>query len=89
MNLASRLAKHTGEDKYVDTVEELWDWLSDADLIDSDSGAVYGGVTVPYECEVDKFQVSSSAAILTYTAAAMYNHVRKTSPARALCRRSH
>ncbi|KAG9253004.1 family 76 glycoside hydrolase [Emericellopsis atlantica] len=74
-NLAARLALHTGDDKYVDTVEELWDWLSESDLIDADSGAVYDGVTIRsgQECDPDASQVSGNAAILTYTAAVMYN----------------
>ncbi|KAI6781196.1 glycoside hydrolase family 76 [Emericellopsis cladophorae] len=74
-NLAARLALHTGDDKYVDTVEELWDWLSESDLIDADSGAVYDGIVISNDdCDADALQVSHNAAILTYTAAVMYNH---------------
>lgn len=79
MNLGARLARFTGEKKYTETVDELWDWLIDTGLIDEDTYTVYGGAETSDNCtEIDKVSFSDAASMISYTAAVMYNYVSRT-----------
>ena len=83
-NLASRLAKYTGNQVYADAAERTWDWMSNIGLI---SNGFHGNISVPHEryaifdgtndvincTEVDYTQWSYNAGIMLLGAANMYN----------------
>ena len=77
MNLGARLARHTGNETYSDTVSELWDWMEEIGLMeDQPDFSVYSGTQVRgSKCsDVDKMEWSDSAALVVYTSAVMYNY---------------
>jgi len=74
-NLAARLARYTGNSTYADTAKEVWDWMSDTELIDTsgDSFAVYDGASTSDSCsKVTENQWTYNSGLLLSGAAYMY-----------------
>lgn len=74
-NLASRLARYTGNDTYAQWAEKTWDWVSGVGLM-SDAYEVFDGTQNTDNCtSKDHNQWSYNAGIYLQGAAAMYNYV--------------
>ncbi|KAI8960551.1 glycoside hydrolase family 76 protein [Daldinia sp. FL1419] len=72
-NIASRLARFTGNQTYADWAEKVWDWMADVQFIDADFN-VYDGAGVEKGCrELNKAQWTYNAGIFLQGAAMMYN----------------
>lgn len=75
-NIASRLARYTGNSSYADWAETIWDWEVDLGLITSDF-KVYDGVTLheglPCEDDMDTAEWSYNSGIFLHGAAVMWN----------------
>ncbi|KAI0378608.1 glycoside hydrolase family 76 protein [Hypomontagnella monticulosa] len=71
-NIASRLARYTGNQTYADWAEKVWDWMEDVQLIDADFN-VYDGTSVDNCGEVNKAQWTYNAGIFLQGTAMMYN----------------
>jgi hypothetical protein len=75
-NLASRLAKYTGNKTYSDWAEKTFDWVQKVGLID-DKYYIYDGSSDLQDCtEVNHVQYSYNAGVFLLGAANMYNYVR-------------
>ena len=76
-NLASRLARYTGNDSYAEWAEKVWDWEVDLGLITSDF-KVHDGMTIQegQKCEddMDKTEWSYNSGIFLHGAAVLWNH---------------
>ncbi|ORY71896.1 glycoside hydrolase family 76 protein [Pseudomassariella vexata] len=73
-NIASRLARFTGNQTYADWAEKVYDWMTDTNLISSDF-RVYDGAGVDSGCkEIDKAQWTYNAGIFLHGSAVMYNY---------------
>jgi mannan endo-1,6-alpha-mannosidase len=71
--LAARLARYTGDQKYVEWAITVWNWCQDVGLI-SPSYDVYDGTNDLIECsELDHTQWSYNVAVFLEGAAALYN----------------
>ncbi|KAI1342050.1 glycoside hydrolase family 76 protein [Xylariaceae sp. FL0016] len=72
-NIASRLARYTGNQTYGDWAEKVWDWMEDVKFIDADYN-VYDGAGIEDSCsEINKAQWTYNAGIFLQGAAVMYN----------------
>ncbi|RFU35157.1 hypothetical protein B7463_g1253, partial [Scytalidium lignicola] len=72
-NIASRLARYTGNQTYADWATTIWDWENSVGLIDS-SYHVYDGASDTTNCTTpDKLQWTYNAGIYLHGAANMYN----------------
>ncbi|KAL7625152.1 hypothetical protein AAE478_004367 [Parahypoxylon ruwenzoriense] len=72
-NIASRLARYTGNQTYADWAEKVWDWMKDVEFIDDDFN-VYDGAGVEERCsEVNRAQWTYNTGIFLQGAAVMYN----------------
>ncbi|KAL2204307.1 mannan endo-1,6-alpha-mannosidase [Sarocladium strictum] len=70
--LAARLARATGDDKYLDWANRLWDWSWDMNLINHDTWHVFDGVDAGNNCsKVNYNSFTYTAAIYLYGAAVM------------------
>jgi mannan endo-1,6-alpha-mannosidase len=75
-NLASRLARYTGNSSYAVWAETIWDWETSIGLID-DKYNIYDGSSDTENCtSVDRLQWTYNAGIYLHGAANMYNLVR-------------
>lgn len=73
-NLASRLARFTGNDTFADYAGKVWDWSNKVGLIDD--LYVYDGADVKKNCSVvGRLQWSLSHGLYLSGAASMYNSV--------------
>lgn len=76
-NIASRLARYTGNDSYAEWAEKVWDWETEVGLI-SDKFEVRDGVTIRdgQECkdDMDKTEWSYNSGIFLHGAAVMWNY---------------
>lgn len=76
-NLASRLARYTGNDSYAEWAEKVWDWETGLGLITSDY-KVHDGVTIrddmACEDDMDKTEWSYNSGIFLHGAAVLWNH---------------
>lgn len=73
-NLASRLAKYTGNDTYAQWAEKTWDWTAAVNLIDQ-SYYVYDGSDDTINCtQIDRIQWTYNAGTYLLGAANMYNY---------------
>lgn len=71
--LASRLARFTGDQKYVDWAVRIWDWCRSVNLI-ADNFDVYDGADVNKACQaLDHTQWSYNAAVFLEGTAALYS----------------
>lgn len=72
-NIASRLARYTGNETYAEWAEKIWDWMEMHEFIDKDFN-VYDGANIDNECNNhDKAQWTYNAGIFLQGAAMMYN----------------
>ncbi|KAI0124283.1 family 76 glycosyl hydrolase [Xylariales sp. AK1849] len=72
-NLASRLARYTGNQTYADWAEKVFDWMTTTNLITSDF-KVFDGAGVDQGCQViDQAQWTYNAGIFLHGSAVMYN----------------
>ncbi|KAJ2901677.1 cell wall glycosyl hydrolase [Zalerion maritima] len=75
-NIASRLARFTGNETYAEWAERVWEWEMSIDLITED-GKVYDGASVDppnTNCQNhDTIQWTYNAGIFLHGAAVMYN----------------
>ncbi|KAK4142909.1 glycoside hydrolase [Dichotomopilus funicola] len=74
MNIASRLARYTGNATYGEWATRTWDWLHALKYIDENYNVIDGG-HIPYNCtDLNPVQFSANAAMLVHAAAVMYNY---------------
>ncbi|KAI1814768.1 glycoside hydrolase family 76 protein [Poronia punctata] len=73
-NIASRLARYTGNETYADWADKVWDWMSsEVKLIDAEYN-VYDGTGVEQDCtKIDESKWSYNSGIFLHGAAVMYN----------------
>ncbi|OTB07694.1 glycoside hydrolase family 76 protein [Hypoxylon sp. CI-4A] len=72
-NIASRLARYTGNQTYADWAEKVWDWMTEVNFIDSDFN-IYDGAGVENKCaDINKAQWTYNAGIFLQGSAMMYN----------------
>ncbi|KAI0398310.1 glycoside hydrolase family 76 protein [Xylariaceae sp. FL0594] len=73
-NIASRLARYTGNQTYADWAEKVWDWMYDeVKFIDADYN-VYDGAGVETACtQISDAKWTYNAGIFLHGAAVMYN----------------
>lgn len=73
-NLASRLAKYTGNDTYAQWAEKAWDWTQQIGLLDQNY-YVYDGTDLTKNCsDVNHLQWTYNAGAYLLGAANMYNY---------------
>ncbi|MCJ1408296.1 hydrolase 76 protein [Ptychographa xylographoides] len=73
-NLASRLAKYTGNQTYADWAEKSWDWINAVQLMDS-SYAIFDGAGTVQNCSViNEVRWTYNAGVYLLGAATMYNY---------------
>ncbi|KAI1500529.1 glycoside hydrolase [Biscogniauxia marginata] len=72
-NIASRLARYTGNQTYADWAEKVWDWMVDVNYID-DEFNIYDGAGATENCKnINRAQWTYNAGIFLQGAAVMYN----------------
>jgi mannan endo-1,6-alpha-mannosidase len=75
-NLATRLAKYTGNQTYARWAEKTWDWMHSINLID-ENYYIYDGVYEETNCSTSNaLQWSYNAGVMLLGAATMWNMVR-------------
>ena len=73
-NLASRLARYTGNQTYADWSERVWDWITAHDLIDAQFNVYDGSHDLSTNCSTQvKDQWTYNVGIYLHGAANMYN----------------
>lgn len=74
-NIASRLARYTGNQTYSDWAGTAYDWVSKVGLI-TDDFKVYDGAQVEDDCKaITKYEFTINNAVFAHGAANMYNVV--------------
>lgn len=74
-NIASRLARYTGNQTYADWAEKTWDWMEGVGLISTDY-KVYDGTSDTDNCtSIDHIQFSYNQGIYLFGSAVMYEFV--------------
>jgi len=72
-NLASRLARLTGNATYAEWADKTWTWMEDVGFL-TPSGAIYDGAHVATNCtDINKMQFSYNLGVFIEGAAHMYN----------------
>ncbi|KAI7536700.1 mannan endo-1,6-alpha-mannosidase [Hortaea werneckii] len=72
--MASRLARYTGNQTYLDWAEKSWDWMWDIGLIDANYN-VFDGTNDLINCsEIDHTAWSYNPSMLLYGTAILYNY---------------
>ncbi|KAI1765903.1 glycoside hydrolase family 76 protein [Hypoxylon sp. FL1150] len=72
-NIASRLARYTGNQTYADWAEKVWDWMESVEFIDKDFN-IYDGAGVDNNCaDISKAQWTYNAGVFLQGTAMMYN----------------
>ncbi|XMA07222.1 hypothetical protein WAI453_000013 [Rhynchosporium graminicola] len=73
-NIASRLARFTGNNTYSEHAEKTWDWIRAVGYMDKDYN-VYDGGHIGHNCtDINKVQFSYNMAVWLLGAANMYNY---------------
>lgn len=72
-NIASRLARYTGNQTYADWAEKIWDWQLSSGFMNSTSYAIYDGSTIPCTT-LNYLQWTYNNGIFLGGAAYMYNY---------------
>jgi len=76
-NIASRLARYTGDDMYSDWAEEIWDWMWRIGLIDTNYNVYDNTVADILNCTtIDHTQWTYNAGTMLMGASTMWNIVR-------------
>ena len=72
--IAARLARHTGNQTYVDWSEKIWDWMTGVGFID-DNYNVFDGADIGQNCtKIVKTTWSYNPSILLYGTAMLFNY---------------
>ncbi|KAG4416394.1 hypothetical protein IFR04_010440 [Cadophora malorum] len=78
-NIASRLARYTGNQTYADWAEKTWDWMEGVGLISTDY-KVYDGTSDTDNCtSIDHIQFSYNQGIYLFGSAVMYEFTNQSS----------
>lgn len=77
-NLASRLARYTGNQTYADWAEKVWDWQMEHGFTNSTTYAIYDGSTIPCTT-INPLQWTYNNGIFMGGAAYMYNYTNGNS----------
>ncbi|CAJ2507889.1 Uu.00g090750.m01.CDS01 [Anthostomella pinea] len=73
-NIASRLARYTGNQTYADWAETVWDWMNEVQFMDAQYN-IYDGAGVEQDCkQISKSQWTYNAGIYLHGAAVLYNY---------------
>ncbi|KAI4863230.1 glycoside hydrolase family 76 protein [Hypoxylon rubiginosum] len=72
-NIASRLARYTGNQTYADWAEKVWDWMEEVKFIDQDFNIFDGGGVENNCVDINKAQWTYNAGIFLQGTAMMYN----------------
>lgn len=79
-NLASRLARFTGDDLYAQWAIKIWDWMMAIGLMDEDYNVYDNAEADNSNCtSIDKDQYCYNAGMMLMGASTMYNYVRNPS----------
>jgi len=74
--LASRLARYTGNETYTDWAETAWSWFEQSVLLDPAQYQVYDGTNLEQNCtDADHTQWSYNYGLYLNGLAYLYNHV--------------
>ncbi|RMD44747.1 hypothetical protein DV735_g323, partial [Chaetothyriales sp. CBS 134920] len=77
--LSARLARYTGNDTYLEWAERIWNWTSQAGLID-EAYNVFDGADEKINCaELDHHQWTYNVAVFLYGSAVLQNHTNASS----------
>ena len=74
-NIASRLARYTGNQTYADWATKVWDWETSIGLISSDYDVYDGSDDLKNCTSVDKLQFTYNQGLFLFGSAMMYNYV--------------
>lgn len=75
--IASRLARYTGNQTYVDWAETSWDWFTESVLFNNQTFAIYDGTVDTDNCSsADHTQWTYNYGFYIAGLAYLYNHVR-------------
>ncbi|KAK5654380.1 hypothetical protein OQA88_7289 [Cercophora sp. LCS_1] len=85
-NIASRLARYTGNNSYADWASKSWDWMAQTELLNLETYYIYDGVHTNNCSSFTPYQWSYSAGAFLLGAAAMYNNSAPGSQAQSLWR---
>lgn len=75
--LASRLARYTGNQTYVEWAERIWDWMVEVKFINTDHEywMIYDGASLDTNCtETDTLEWTYNSGLFLAGTAFMYNH---------------
>lgn len=73
--LATRLARATGNETYSDWATKVWDWSWDIGLVDHEKYAIYDGTDITKDCaEVNHQSFTYTSGVYMYGAAVMANY---------------
>lgn len=73
--LAARLARATGDDKYLDWANKSWDWMWNLGMIDNNNYHIYDGAGIQEQCTKINYQsYTYTTGIIMYGAAIMADH---------------
>jgi len=73
--IASRLARATGESKYLGWAEKIWDWSWEMGLIDHETYHVWDGTDSANNCsDVNKVSYTYTSGVYLYGAAVLADH---------------
>lgn len=79
--LASRLARYTGNSTYGEWAEKVWDWIEEAEFINTDDDAwrVYDGGSIEENCtDVVSLEWTYNSGLFLAGTAFMYNYTNET-----------
>nr|POF17623.1 mannan endo-1,6-alpha-mannosidase dcw1 [Quercus suber] len=77
--IASRLARYTGNGTYVDWAEKSWDWFTNSVLWDNATSTIFDGTTVTNNCsDADHTQWTYNYGFWIAGLAYIYNHTEDT-----------
>jgi mannan endo-1,6-alpha-mannosidase len=82
LNLAARLARHTGNETYTNYADKSWDWMYNVGFIDDDTWRVYDGSHAELNCTADSLIKTTFSVVISSIAqgsAFMYNQVSTSS----------
>jgi mannan endo-1,6-alpha-mannosidase len=84
-NIASRLAKETGNSTYADWADKTWEWMESVGFIDQDYNIFDGAHTETNCSNISKLQVSANAGIFLQGVSHMYNYVSAHASSKSVC----
>lgn len=77
INMGARLARYTGNNTFITSADEIWDWMWGLNYIDHKTWTIYDGAYTTDNCqEIDRATYSANGAVLIEAVAYLYNYVR-------------